>query len=38
MLEKYLIAEFGPIIRWAIIEATDNELKLCISYEKGSIK
>lgn len=37
ILETILINRFGSIIRWAIIGIEDDELKLCITYEKGSI-
>ncbi len=33
-IEKVLTNRFGSIIRWAVIEVLDNELKLCITYEK----
>lgn len=33
-IEIELSKRFGSIIRWAIIEVTDHQLKLCITYEK----
>lgn len=33
-IENVLTNRFGSIIRWAVIEVFDNELKLCITYEK----
>ncbi len=33
-IEIELAKRFGSIIRWAIIEVTNNQLKLCITYEK----
>ncbi len=33
-IEIELSKRFGSIIRWAIIEVIDKQLKLCITYEK----
>lgn len=33
-IETLLTSRFGSVIRWAVIEALQNELKLCITYEK----
>ena len=37
IIENVLINRFGSIIRWAVIEVLDNELKLCVTYEKRGI-
>jgi hypothetical protein len=31
-IEEILAAKFGEIVRWAIVDCTDGELKLSITY------
>lgn len=31
-IEKELHQKFGDVIRWAIIESTDNDIKISVSY------
>ena len=33
-IEQILASEFGPILRWAIVDVTNNKLKICITYER----
>lgn len=34
IIEMQLEESYGSLIRWAILDATDTHLKLCITYEK----
>lgn len=35
-IEAVLTQKYGEIIRWAIIEVSDNKLKICLSYLKSN--
>jgi hypothetical protein len=34
-IERILTNKFGEIIRWAIIEVTQDKLKICVSYSSS---
>ncbi len=33
-IEEYLCANYGSVIRWAIVEVYDNKYKVSFTYEK----
>lgn len=33
LIEKELAQKYGEIIRWAIIESSDNKIKISVSYK-----
>lgn len=33
-IEEILTREYGKLIRWAIVDVIDKQLKICLTYEK----